>query len=110
MSTSDSSRPYITYDYLAIPQRAIKRNEVVPKRRPLSHAVWVTGRKAIVMTIFTLLAITHHLVYQYLQGKPHVKSSQRWTSRFATAMFFAFKSCLTLSVGLSFQEALWATV
>jgi hypothetical protein len=66
------------------------------------------------MIIFTLLAIglavTHHLVYQHLEGKPPVKFSQRRTSRFATAMAFAFKSCLTVSVGLAFQEALWAAV
>ncbi|KIM91409.1 hypothetical protein PILCRDRAFT_762890 [Piloderma croceum F 1598] len=114
MSTSDSSRSYITYDHLAISQSTVKQNEVVPQRRPLWHVVWVTGRKAIFMIIFTLLAIglavTHHLVYQYLEGKPPVKFSQRWTSRFATAIAFAFKSCLTVSVGLAFQEALWAAV
>jgi len=114
MSTPDSSRLYITYDHLAIPQSAVKQNEVVPQRRPLWHVVWVTGRKAIFMIIFTLLAIglavTHHLVNQYLEGKPPAKFSQKWTSRFATAIAFAFKSCLTVSVGLAFQEALWAAV
>jgi hypothetical protein len=55
------------------------------------------------------LAIAHHLFYQHLDGKA-VKGSQRWTNRFATAIAFAFKTSLTVSVSLAFQEALWAAV
>jgi hypothetical protein len=55
------------------------------------------------------LAVAHHLFYQHLDGKA-VKGSQRWTNRFATAVAFAFKTSLTVSVSLAFQEALWAAV
>jgi hypothetical protein len=94
--------------HLSIP---VKQNVVDPKK-PLRQ-VWITGRRTIVMVAFYLmavgLAIGHHLAYQHLDGKA-VMNSQRWTNRFATAVAFAFKTCLTVSVGLAFQEALWAVV
>jgi hypothetical protein len=90
-------------------QRTVKPDKMDPKT-PLRRVVW---RSSMLMVAFYLLAvglaIAHHLVYQHLDGKA-VKGSQRWISRFATALAFAFKTALTISISLAFQEALWAAV
>lgn len=81
--------------------------------RPLRHAVWETSRTAVLMVAFYLLgaglAVTHHFVYRHFDGKA-VADTQRWINLFATAIAFAIKTCLTVSIGLAFQETLWAAV
>lgn len=55
----------------------------------------------------TLLAIAHHLVYQYLSGKLVSDYPQQWVSRISTGTALAVKSCWSIAISLALKNILW---
>lgn len=56
-----------------------------------------------------LLAVGHHVVYQFLDGKLVPSYSQAWIIRTATGVALLIKASWSLAVGIALQQTLWYT-
>lgn len=56
-----------------------------------------------------LLAVGHHVVYQFLDGKLVASYSQAWIIRIATGVALLIKASWSIAVGVALQQTLWYT-
>lgn len=54
-----------------------------------------------------MLALGHHSVFNFLDGKQVSSDSQNWVNRILNGDALIVKTCWTLAVGLAFQHTLW---
>lgn len=54
-----------------------------------------------------VLAVGHHVVFTFLDGKPISSYSQTWVYRLSNGDALAVKMCWILVVGIAFRQILW---
>lgn len=89
-------------------QTGVKGDVSTKSNVSLESSIWKSASSLSGLTVLGLiLAVGHHSVFEFLDGKPVSLYSQTWINRLSNGATLIVRMCWTLAVGLAFQHTLW---